>query len=94
MQNANRQARLEARTTPEVLAIVKHAAGIEGRSLTNFVVAAAMAAARQTIEQTEIIRLSSADQVRFFEALMDDKSPPAPAMVRAFEHHRRLTGGL
>lgn len=78
MQNANRQARLEARTTPEVLAIVKHAAGIEGRSLTNFVVAAAMAAARQTIEQTEIIRLSSADQVRFFEALMDDKSPPRP----------------
>ena len=93
MQNTQRHARLEARTTPEVLAILKRAAEIEGRSLTDFVVAAASAAARQTIEQTEIIRLSSADQARFFEALMDDKSPPAPAMARAFEHHRRLTGG-
>ena len=93
MQNANRQARLEARTTPEVLAILKRAAEIEGRSLTDFVVAAASAAARQTIEQTEIIRLSG-ESARMFAALLLDPPPIAPAMKRAFEHHTRLVGPL
>lgn len=88
-----RKQRLDIRTTPEVLAILKRAAEIEGRSLADFVVAAASAAARQTIEQTEIIRLSGEDVRRFVEHLLD--SPPmAPAMVRAFEHHKRLVGPL
>ena len=56
-----RKTRLDLHTTPEVLAILKRAAEIEGRSLTDFVVAAASAAARQTLEQTEIIRLSGED---------------------------------
>ena len=93
MQNTARHARIEARTTPEVLAILKRAAEIEGRSLTDFIVAAASAAARQTIEQTEIIRLSG-ESARMFAQLLLDPPPIAPAMERAFEHHRRLVGPL
>ena len=88
-----RKPRLDIRTTSEVLAISKRAAEIEGRSLTDFVVAAASAAARQTIEQTEIIRLSGEDARRFAELLLDPP-PIAPAMKRAFEHHKRLVGRL
>ena len=72
---------------------MRHAAEIEGRSLTDFVVSAASAAARETIEQTEIIRLSGEDAKLFAELLLDPP-PIAPPMKRAFEHHRRLVGEI
>lgn len=84
-----KDARLEARVTPEVHALLRRAAEIEGRSMTDFIVAAASAAARQTIEQVEVIRLSRQGQEAFAAALLD---PPeiAPAMERAIASHRRL----
>lgn len=84
-------ARLEARLPTEVHALLKRAAEIEGRSLTDFVVAAASAAARKTIEDTEIIRLSQTDQERFAAALIDPPKP-VPALRRAVARHRRLIG--
>jgi uncharacterized protein (DUF1778 family) len=91
MPTAPRQARLEARITPEIHDILKRAAAIEGRSLTDFVVAAASAAARQTIAGAEVIQLSG-ESARAFAALLIDPPASVPAMVRAFEHHRRLFG--
>lgn len=89
MADSQRQARLEARIPPEVHALLKRAAELEGRTMTDFVVAAASAAARQTIEQVEVIRLSREAQETFAEALA---RPPeiAPAMARAIDTHRRL----
>ena len=86
-----RKARISARTTPEVLNFLERAAEIEGHSLTDFIVAAASAAARHTIEQTEIIRLSG-ESARMFTQLLLDPPPVTPAMRRAFEHHKRLVG--
>jgi uncharacterized protein (DUF1778 family) len=84
-------ARLEARLPADVHAMLKRAAQIQGRTLTDFVVTAAQEAARHTIEDAEIIRLSAEGQRRFAEALLN---PPEPneALKRAFEHHRRLVG--
>jgi uncharacterized protein (DUF1778 family) len=84
-------ARLEARLPADVLALLKRAAEIQGRSLTDFVVTAAREAAKQAIEQTEIIRLSRRDQVLIAEALIN---PPAPnaALKRAFKRRRELFG--
>ena len=48
---SNRTARLEARIAPEALAVVKRAAELEGRSVSDFVVSAAQEAARKTIEE-------------------------------------------
>lgn len=87
-QQPPRSARIEARITPEGLAIVKRAAEIQGRSLSDFVVAAAQEAAYQTIERVEIIRLSVEDQRLFAEALLNPP-PLVPAMERAIEHYRR-----
>jgi uncharacterized protein (DUF1778 family) len=86
-----RSARIEARTTPDTLAIVRRAAELQGRSVSEFVISAAEQAARATIEDAQIIHLSAADQVRFVEALLNP-GPPAPAMLRAFDHRRRLIG--
>ncbi len=93
MPHAPRQSRLEARIAPEVHAALKRAADIEGRSLTDFVVAAASAAARRTIEQTEMMRLSG-ESAAFVGGLLEGPGTPAPAMERARGHHEHLVGPL
>lgn len=88
-RETNRTARIEARIAPDALAIVKQAADLEGRSISEFVVAAAQDAARRTIEEAHLIRLSLDDQRRFVDLLLN---PPAlsPALKRAQQAHDRL----
>ena len=93
MQTAQRQARLEARIALDVHEILKRAAEIEGRSLTDFVVAAASAAARQTIAQTEVLQLCR-ESAQLFASLLIDPPAPTPAMERTRAHHERLIGPL
>ena len=90
-QTTSPTARLEARLPVDVHAMLKRAAEIEGRTLTDFVVAAASAAARKTIEDAEMIKLSIEDQERFAEALINPP-PLTPAMKRAIARHRKLFG--
>jgi uncharacterized protein (DUF1778 family) len=82
-------ARLEARLPAAVYALLKRAAEIQGRTLTDFVVSAAHEAARRAIEETEIIRLSLEDQQRISEAILHPPEP-TPALRRAFQCHRDL----
>jgi len=88
-QEQTRTARIEARISPDGLKIVKRAAEIQGRSLSDFVVAAAQEAAHRTIEQTEIIRLAVEDQRIFAEAILNPP-PLTPAMDRAITRYRRV----
>ena len=89
MPSATSTARLEARISTELHAMLKRAAEIQGRTMTDFVVAAVQEAAQRAIEQAEVIRLSQADSQRFAEALLSP--PPATAALeRAFQHRRRL----
>lgn len=67
--------RLEARLPASVYAILKRAAQLKGRSLTDFVVSAAHDAAQRAIEEDSLLRLSAEDQRRFADALLH---PPAP----------------
>ena len=84
-------ARLEARLPHDVLVRLKRAAEIQGRTLTDFVVAAADEAACRAIEQSEIIRLSVEDQRHIAAALFH---PPAPtaALRKAVKRYRNLFG--
>lgn len=86
---SNRTARLEARIAPDALAVVRRAAELEGRSVSDFVVAAARDAAQRTLEDASLIRLSLDDQRRFVDLLLD---PPdlSPAMRRARDAHGKL----
>jgi uncharacterized protein (DUF1778 family) len=88
-QQQARTARIEARISPDGLKIVKRAAEIQGRSLSDFVVAAAQEAANRTIEEAEIIRLAVEDQRIFAEAILNPP-PLVPAMERAIERYRRV----
>lgn len=84
-----RTARVEARIAPDALAVVRRAAELQGRSVSDFLVAAALKDAHQTIEDAQIIRLSVDDQHRFADLLLN---PPAlaPAMQRALKARKRL----
>jgi uncharacterized protein (DUF1778 family) len=84
-----RTARLEARITPDLHALLKRAAELEGRSLSDFVVAAARSAAESRLERDAVIRLSLEDQRAFVEAILDPPAP-TPALRRAFRRHREL----
>lgn len=88
-QEARRTARIEARIAPHALRIVKRAAELQGRSISDFVVAAAQEVAQRTIDEAQVIRLSVEDQLRFVELLLN---PPAlaPALKRARRAHARL----
>ena len=82
-------ARLEARLPPETHALLKRAAEIQGRSLTDFVVTAAQEAATRVVDDAGVVRLAISDQERFADALLNPR-PPVPAMDRARERHRAL----
>src|ERR1039458_3407262 len=88
-QQASRTARIEARIAPDALRVVRRAAELQGRSISDFVVAAAQEAAHRTIDQAQVIHLSVEDQQRFVELLLN---PPvlAPALKRAKKAHARL----
>jgi len=85
------KARLEARLPADLHALLKRAAEIEGRSLSDFVIAAASIAARETIERTAVIRLSREAQRQFVDMLLHPPKPNA-AMKRAIARHHDLIG--
>lgn len=88
---STRTTRIEARIAPDALAVVKRAAELQGRSVSDFVVTAVSEAAHKVIEETHVIRLSAEDQQRFVELLLNPP-PPAPAMERAEKAHAELFG--
>ena len=88
-QATTRTARVEARIAPDALAVVRRAAELQGRSISDFLVAAALKAAHQTIEDAQIIRLSVDDQRRFAELLINPP-PLVTAMQRALKARKRL----
>lgn len=71
--------------------MLKRAAKIQGRTLTDFVITVSSEAARQTIETTDIIRLSVNDQRLFVESILNPPEP-TPALSRAFEKYSELFG--
>jgi len=88
-RRTTRTSRLEARITRDALAVVRRAAEIQGRSVSDFVVAAAQEAAQKTVTEIEIVRLSRAAQENFVGLLLNP-APLAPALKKAFERHRAL----
>lgn len=86
---STRTARIEARIAPDALAVVKRAAEMQGRSVSDFVVAAAQDAAQRAIAETQLIRLSVEDQRTFAEAILNPPQPNA-ALLRAAEAYRTL----
>lgn len=70
-----RSERLEARVSREQKELFQRAAELQGRTLTDFVVASAHQAAVRTIEEMSTIRLSAEESRAFAEALLHPCEP-------------------
>jgi uncharacterized protein (DUF1778 family) len=73
MQTSNtraKQERLEARVSPDQKALLQRAAALEGRSLTDFLVSSAQAAAHATIQRHTLVELSARESTAFVAALL------------------------
>ncbi|MFV1967077.1 MAG: DUF1778 domain-containing protein [Pirellulaceae bacterium] len=89
MLDEKKTARLEARLPVAVHSLLKEAADLQGRSLSDFVVASAREAAERTLALRSEIKLSLSEQKRFAAALL--KPPPtAPALRKAMKDRERL----
>ena len=69
--------RLEACITKEQKEIFQRAAEIQGQTLTDFVISSVMNAAKQIIQENEMMILSRQDQEVFVEALLNPPEPSA-----------------
>jgi uncharacterized protein (DUF1778 family) len=68
-----RAQRLEARVTVEQKTLIEHAAALQGRTVTDFVLTSVQDAARRAIEEHQQIELSVRDSHAFVDALLNPK---------------------
>jgi uncharacterized protein (DUF1778 family) len=86
-----RNERLEARITAEQKKLIEHAAALQGRTVTDFVLASVQEAARQAIEQHQRLDLSLRDSQIFVEAFINPK-PVNDRLRETVRRYRQATG--
>src|ERR1700749_1142522 len=86
-----RDERLEARVSRDQKALFQRAAELQGRTLTDFVIASVHDAAVRVIEETQTILRGAADSRAFAEALLHPREPNA-RLKAAAQRYLKLTG--
>lgn len=87
-----KQERLDARLTADQKALIQKAADLEGRSLSDFVVASAFAAAEERVRRHEVMVLSERDS-RLLVELLSNPPPPNERLRELARRNRDLLGG-
>ncbi|MBP1626450.1 MAG: hypothetical protein H6Q00_925 [Holophagaceae bacterium] len=82
-------ARLEARISTDLHALLRRAAELQGRSMTDFISEALRKEARQVVDDATLLRISPEDQTRFVSALLNPPEPNA-ALKRAMARRAQL----
>jgi uncharacterized protein (DUF1778 family) len=86
-----RAERLEARVTAEQKTLIEHAAALQGRTVTDFVLTSVQEAARRAIEEHRQLTLSVRDSQAFVDALL--KPTPVNDRLRdTVRRYREATG--
>lgn len=90
-QVTTRSQRLEARISKAQKELFIRAADLQGRSLTDFVIASAQAAALETVRTHNALRLDDRERQTFVSALLASPAP-AETLQRAVKRYRERTG--
>jgi len=91
VRGRTRSERLEARVTTEQKNLIEHAAALQGRTVTDFVLTSVQDAARRAIEDHQRLDLSVRDSQAFVEALLNP--PPVNDRLRdTVRRYREATG--
>ncbi|MCW5706919.1 DUF1778 domain-containing protein [Shinella sp.] len=83
--------RLEARVTSDQKKLIEHAAALQGRTVTDFVLTSVQEAARRAIEDHQILDLSLRDSQAFAQALMNPQ-PVNDRLRDTIRQYRQKTG--
>jgi uncharacterized protein (DUF1778 family) len=91
VRGRTRAQRLEARVTAEQKTLIEHAAALQGRTVTDFVLTSVQDAARRAIEQHQQLELSVRDSQAFVDALLNPK-PVNDRLRDTVRRYREATG--
>jgi uncharacterized protein (DUF1778 family) len=83
--------RLEARVSPKQKELMRRAAALQGRTLSEFLISSAQQAAEQAIREHEVITLTARDSRAFVEALLNPE-PAGERLRRAAERYKAAMG--
>jgi len=86
-----RAQRLETRVTAEQKTLIEHAAALQGRTVTDFVLTSVQEAARRAIEEHQQLELSVRDSEAFVDALLNPK-PVNDRLRETVRRYREATG--
>jgi uncharacterized protein (DUF1778 family) len=82
-------ARLEARVSPEIKTLLQQAADLQGRTLTDFIVATVQAEAHRVITQHQTLKLNREDSHAFAQAILNPPEPNA-ALKAAAKRYKQI----
>jgi uncharacterized protein (DUF1778 family) len=83
--------RLETRVTADQKSLIEHAAALQGRTVTDFVLTSVQEAARRAIEEHQRLDLSVRDSQVFVDALVNQQ-PVNDRLRDTVQRYRRATG--
>jgi uncharacterized protein (DUF1778 family) len=86
-----RAQRLETRVTAEQKTLIEHAAALQGRTVTDFVLTSVQDAAKRAIEEHQQLELSVRDSQAFVDALLHPK-PVNDRLRETVRRYREVTG--
>jgi uncharacterized protein (DUF1778 family)/GNAT superfamily N-acetyltransferase len=89
-EKAPRLERLEARISKAQKTLFLRAATVQGRSLTDFLIASVQEAAERTLRAHDVLTLSEHDRKIFVEALVKPAAP-SKALRQAVKHYKDRT---
>ena len=90
LADTTRSERINLRLSEAAKRRIEHAASVEGKTVSGFIVSSALENAEKAVRRHETMALDREDAMRFFDALA---KPPAPSdKLRAAlkEHERRV----
>lgn len=88
---ATRSERLEARISKAQKTLFLRAATVQGRSLTDFLIASVQEAAERTLQAHDVLTLSERDRKIFVAALVKPAAP-GKALRQAMKRYKKRTG--
>jgi len=86
-----RAERLEARVTADQKSLIEHAAALQGRTVTDFVLTSVQEAARRAIEEHQRLDLTMRDSQAFVDALVNPQ-PVNDRLRETVRRYRQATG--
>ena len=90
-EKASRSERLEARISKAQKMLFVRAATLQGRSLTDFLIASVQEAAERALRAHDVLALSERDRKIFVEALVKPAAP-GKTLRQAVKHYKHRAG--